>query len=252
MVYLCILLCILQIGASVAMSTSMGQEYKPFAGKAYRVGEDGEVTPATNNEVIEIADEANTDDTSAEREVLQFREEQLETTIKDNRDWLGKLVEVAEGWKLELPMSKFSAQTMMDIESFLDEATTFSSYMTDIQDWDMTEDMVDVIGDIQQGMATQRQGIAKLWAAAKADVDFLMGRASARVRKLKREGSDVPAFVATASHESSSSSASDEPEPLVNTAPEPKPASRPKRKNHESASKSSSSKPKGHKRTKKQ
>ena len=47
------------------------------------------------------------------------------------------------------------------------------------------------LSELEANISHHRLEVAKQWQDLRADVNFVMGRASPRTRKLKREGSDV-------------------------------------------------------------
>ena len=107
-------------------------------------------------------------------------------------DWLANLVEVMEGWRGELPRTKYSDQCHKDIDTFLQDAKGLGAFLADVKDWDLETMGDDGIMDIEGQLRDKRNELGKWWKMVQSDVEFLMGRSSPRSRKLKREGSDVP------------------------------------------------------------
>ena len=108
--------------------------------------------------------------------------------MQNHHDWIGSLLSVANTWVQELPHNKYTKDTHINVNQFQQRAGQFR---LDCRDMQTVELPVDAYEDARGALRKLRSELAFAYKSCQAEVDFLMGRASKEVRKLKREGSDV-------------------------------------------------------------
>ena len=131
----------------------------------------------------------------------------FEDAMQDQHNLIGSLMAVASSWAQELPHNKYTHDTHANVNQFQQRAGQFR---LDCRDMQTVELPVDAYEDARGGMRKFRSELAFAYRSCQAEVDFLMGRASKEVRKLKREGSDVTCEEPPAKSTRSSSSSADQ------------------------------------------
>ena len=153
--------------------------------------EESDVSYVDGTQVINL-DNSIESSPEAVRTAVSFANAEFLKSMAEHIRNIAELVEVAEGWRCELrepPFNKYSGDTYPQIEVWLEDAKTFRTNVLALQ-----EDAQGLEYDIIESNCNYgHQQIARDWQDLKDTVDFLVGRASAQTRKLKREGSDVPA-----------------------------------------------------------
>ena len=132
-----------------------------------------------------VADDGRHD---ALEKVRMFAKADFSKSMASHAKVIHEMIEVAEGWVLELPINKYSDDCRAAIPVFIASANMFKDEIKGLQRTPM--DGID-LSELEANISHHRLEVAKQWQDLRADVNFVMGRASPRTRKLKREGSDV-------------------------------------------------------------
>ena len=193
------------------------QQFRPFTGKARRLGAEGDPddievseqprdsqqpedsqNPGDSQQPEDSQQLEYYDLTNDEKEeqpsqpVIPVPETQVASTelpeIAECVDAVEKLLVVAKSWKVELPVNKYTEDAHKEVDEFIVEAEPFAKEVTQ-------QANKPVLGvsyhDIVNHALYHKHELSLKWVSAKNTVDFLLGRASSEVRKLKREGSDT-------------------------------------------------------------
>ena len=126
---------------------------------------------------------------SSIQQIAELIKKDFAATMHEHHDWIESLLEVSNVWVRELPRNKYAEETHGKIEQFQHKAEQFRLEVGDITRIQMPAEAFE---DIKLAMAATRKELAMTWKMCQGEVDFLMGRASSEIRKLKREGSDLP------------------------------------------------------------
>jgi hypothetical protein len=179
----------------------MPKEFTPFSGRGQRLR-----SPKTQAEPVPCEDEVpatqplidvdnemecsqgTIDPAGIETEVIDQIKTDFDDDMQNHHDWIGSLLSVANTWVQELPHNKYTKDTHINVNQFQQRAGQFR---LDCRDMQTVELPVDAYEDARGALRKLRSELAFAYKSCQAEVDFLMGRASKEVRKLKREGSDV-------------------------------------------------------------
>ena len=182
------------------MSSLSDQDFKPFTGKGRRLGAQSEDSQNLGDSQ-QPEDSQNPGDSQQpedeyydlthdekEEQPSQPVETQVASEIAECVDAVQKLLVVAKSWKVELPVNKYTEYAHKEVDEFIVEAEPFAREVTQ-------QANKPVLGvsyhDIVNNALYHKHELSLKWGSAKNTVDFLLGRASSEVRKLKREGSDT-------------------------------------------------------------